>query len=492
MTQITALAQLIPGDIDRTIAARIYRKWVTYSYHNQAPTGYCCMLIDEMVFVFYISADIDKAYFDELMNLNKMYVITNFSAHAITRWEKILPGPMTFLFDRNTDFEELPFADYPDHYFQFVAYNQLRTRVPNTTVLAVSHTFVYIGDTIQLTLWNELATSFDSDAYDAMEKPVVLAVSSCRPKLYLGELQLGCTQSSCALLRKPTIAHQPIAITGHGNRTVSQQIFPARTSDPQLEQLHGRLATNVDFTCEGTIEQVGGNRDWYYKSCSECLLKVTEDIDAPNNYTCWVHGTKATYTPTYCFKTIINDTSNNASFTFFSEAGDVIVGTTCSDLITNRGYDQPHELPPIIRAIEGQTHTFQFHYNPQSRKTHPEFIVTRILDEIPNVVTNTDAPTQNSRTWQQHASIDCPVTDARAAKERETRKKGVQRRRLNELYSPKSPRRVTHGEGKIAAEFKPDHRRGSGHNGQFLLVWRLEACKPHYLVLLCKTFLEVH
>ncbi|XP_071719880.1 uncharacterized protein [Rutidosis leptorrhynchoides] len=116
-----------------------------------------------------------------------------------------------------------------------------------------------------------------------------------------------------------------------------------------------------------------------------------EDIEAPNNYTCRVHGTKPTYKPTYCFKTIVNDTSTTAFFTFFSDAGDVIVGSTCSDLITNRGYDQPHELPPIIRAIEGQRHTFQFHYNPQSRKLHPEFIVTRLLDEIPNEVPTADA-----------------------------------------------------------------------------------------------------
>ncbi|XP_071719881.1 uncharacterized protein [Rutidosis leptorrhynchoides] len=137
MVQITVLGQLIPGDRDRTIAARIYRKWVNYSYHNQAPTGYCCMLIEEMNYPMLVNMQYsDKEYFDELMHLNKVYVITNFLTHATTRWEKILPGPTTLSFDRNTNFEDLPFADYPDHYFQFVAYNQLRTRVPSTTVLA--------------------------------------------------------------------------------------------------------------------------------------------------------------------------------------------------------------------------------------------------------------------------------------------------------------------------------------------------------------------
>ncbi|XP_071712917.1 replication factor A protein 1-like [Rutidosis leptorrhynchoides] len=405
MAQITALAQLTPGDRDKTISARIYRKWVTYIYHNQTPTGYWCMLIDEMHYPMLVNMRYsDKAYFDELMHLNKMYVITNFSVHVTTRWEKILPGPTTLSFNRNTVFEDLPFADYPDHYFQFVAYNQLLTRVPNTTVLAdyigcidrledpvvigdvnrkqlIRRTIDITnldGDTIQLTLWNERATSFDSI-------DIVISIHH----------------------RERFLTNPPLIINRQRSPDMAIERFRNRFA---LQELLTHNLNNSEYGCHCTIEQVGGNRDWYYKSYSECLLKVTEDIDVPNSYTCRVHGTKGTYTPTYCFKIIVNDTSNTTYFTFFSEAGDVIVGTTYSDLVTNRGYDQPHELPPIIRAIEGQTHIFQFHYNPQSRKTHPEFIVTRLLDEIPNVAKNNDPP--NSSTEVEDLAIAEVATDS--------------------------------------------------------------------------------
>ncbi|XP_071725669.1 uncharacterized protein [Rutidosis leptorrhynchoides] len=137
MAAITPLAQLATGDRNRTIAARIYRKWVTYNYHTQAPNGYCCMLIDEMHYPMVVNMRYtDKDFLDNLMHLNQIYMIANFSCNATARWEKVLPGPTTLSFDRNTTFEHLPQADFPEHYFQFVAYNQLRTRIPNTTVLA--------------------------------------------------------------------------------------------------------------------------------------------------------------------------------------------------------------------------------------------------------------------------------------------------------------------------------------------------------------------
>ncbi|GJW47558.1 transferase, chloramphenicol acetyltransferase-like domain protein, partial [Tanacetum coccineum] len=36
------------------------------------------------------------------------------------------------------------------------------------------------GNTIGCTRWNEMAAEFDKKSYDAMEKPVIIAVSSCR------------------------------------------------------------------------------------------------------------------------------------------------------------------------------------------------------------------------------------------------------------------------------------------------------------------------
>ena len=42
-------------------------------------------------------------------------------------------------------------------------------------------------DVVVFTLWNEMADNFEEDKYMKMQKPVVLAVSSCYLKTYGGE-----------------------------------------------------------------------------------------------------------------------------------------------------------------------------------------------------------------------------------------------------------------------------------------------------------------
>ncbi|XP_071719945.1 uncharacterized protein [Rutidosis leptorrhynchoides] len=64
------------------------------------------------------------------------------------------------------------------------------------------------GNTLQVTLWNEIATAFDAETYDLVEKPVILAVSSCRPKLFRGDLQLNGTKAThCYFNPPPLVCH---------------------------------------------------------------------------------------------------------------------------------------------------------------------------------------------------------------------------------------------------------------------------------------------
>ena len=46
--------------------------------------------------------------------------------------------------------------------------------------------FIYRGDTIRFTLWNEKARGFNVEEYEKEPKPTVMAVSSCWVKTYGG------------------------------------------------------------------------------------------------------------------------------------------------------------------------------------------------------------------------------------------------------------------------------------------------------------------
>ena len=52
------------------------------------------------------------------------------------------------------------------------------------------------GNSIELTLWDDLAEKFKKDQIDKLEKPVIIAVSSCRVSKYYNKLQLSSTPAT--------------------------------------------------------------------------------------------------------------------------------------------------------------------------------------------------------------------------------------------------------------------------------------------------------
>ncbi|GJV17989.1 DNA helicase [Tanacetum coccineum] len=57
----------------------------------------------------------------------------------------------------------------------------------------ISH---FTGDVIELTLWDETAKNFQKAEYESMQKPVIIAVSSCKVTEYAHNLQLTATSAT--------------------------------------------------------------------------------------------------------------------------------------------------------------------------------------------------------------------------------------------------------------------------------------------------------
>ncbi|PWA77165.1 hypothetical protein CTI12_AA226400 [Artemisia annua] len=49
---------------------------------------------------------------------------------------------------------------------------------------------------VELTLWADLAEKFNKDTIDALEKPIIIAVTSCRVSRYSNNLQLSSTPAT--------------------------------------------------------------------------------------------------------------------------------------------------------------------------------------------------------------------------------------------------------------------------------------------------------
>nr|GEZ27334.1 hypothetical protein [Tanacetum cinerariifolium] len=137
-------------------------------------------------------------------------------------WERTLPTEISLIFGRYLQAKEIAVTNFPKHYFNFAAYNELSDRLAaknsiltdyigrirsvgriviteNATAMRKSRRAIDIenlsGNTIGFTLWDEMALNFNVSKYDSMEKLVIIAVSSCYINRYNG-LQLSVTSST--------------------------------------------------------------------------------------------------------------------------------------------------------------------------------------------------------------------------------------------------------------------------------------------------------
>nr|GEY00810.1 hypothetical protein [Tanacetum cinerariifolium] len=133
----------------------------------------------------------DTEYFDQLLQLHSVYRITEFTCEQTLPWERTLDNPTSLTFGKYISAQEIPNTDFPEHYFNFVAYNELPAKVNIKNPLLTGFAFDS-GNIIQLALWHEMALTFNITEYEDMEKPVIIAVTSCWVRHFNG-LQLSGT-----------------------------------------------------------------------------------------------------------------------------------------------------------------------------------------------------------------------------------------------------------------------------------------------------------
>ncbi|GJZ35269.1 DNA helicase [Tanacetum coccineum] len=385
------ISDLKPGARNKVLEARVYRKWVNRNPSNPTPTDYCCILIDREGNAIQANMGVQNtSYFSSLLQLGSAYRITNFICIPTSNFQQTLETKTTLRFGKLTNFDSIPSNAFPAHYFSFVPYNQLEykihtknnpmefkryptltdyigclTRVNNEqdvgSVNATQSTIRKLdienlnGEVIELTLWDDMARNFDKQAYLSMEKPVIIAVSSCKVNKY-GAIQLSGTPATHYYFNPeiPGIEELRNQYKMQLDLNPPLEISKEKCGDMEHEKNRNRftLATllqqnpesykSVRFTCEAAITAINTLRDWYYESCSQCNHKV---IDGDNDPYCMTHGTQTTSTYRYNFKAAISDGLATALFTFFTPNVDVLTGKGCTQLVKMYDTPSPQEFP---------------------------------------------------------------------------------------------------------------------------------------------------
>ncbi|PWA91520.1 nucleic acid-binding, OB-fold protein [Artemisia annua] len=166
---------------------------------------------------------IDMRQFDTNMQVNSCYRIQGFRCKKTENRQQTLENNITLLFGKYTRVTPLQDEGFLDHYFNFVSYNELGPCADArdsilTDYIGIIRTVGNIkefgdpttnrilrknieiqnlnGNSVTLSLWNEMATRFELQNAMELEQPVIIATCSCSAKRYGGIIQLSATPAT--------------------------------------------------------------------------------------------------------------------------------------------------------------------------------------------------------------------------------------------------------------------------------------------------------
>ncbi|GJX56922.1 DNA helicase [Tanacetum coccineum] len=144
-----------------------------------------------------------------LLQDDAAYRISNFICIPTSNFQQTLDTETTLKFGKYTKFDSIPLDEFPKHYFNFVAYNQLHYKIhtqekptyekqPTLTgcLIRVSNIKEFGGanrnlkvlkkldiknlddNVVKLALWDDMARNFKKSEYNTIEKHVIIALSS--------------------------------------------------------------------------------------------------------------------------------------------------------------------------------------------------------------------------------------------------------------------------------------------------------------------------
>ncbi|PWA73037.1 hypothetical protein CTI12_AA263350 [Artemisia annua] len=444
----SSIRELKPGDTGKVLELRVYRVWASRNPPDITETGYRAILLDRHGDAIQANMDADDIHhFRPILIPGQAFRISDFECTPTDKWQRTLENPTSLSFTRPTRIDAIPAESFPNHYFHFTSYNQLPTKVwdphdkgikdypvltdyigcyitsgeagnignPNTNQSRIRKVEIQNLNriSIELTLWDGLANKLEKKEIEELERPIIIAVSSCRVSKFLKrDLQLSSTLATYYYIKPdiPDLEQYKAAYRALYEEKKSLCVTRYRLQDSEQEQQKNRIPFQLLFKHKpesyrasgtyswgavylpgnnyqtqhkqrmATITRVNTSRGWYYTSCCVCINKVTH---SDGNYRCKTHG----IIPAPNYRATVTDGSNSATLIFFTPKADDFIGVNCGDLVaSNKALERGH-FPTEIEAIVGTNHTFQFHYNTTSNPGVTEFV----MDEVFGI---TDKPKQ--------------------------------------------------------------------------------------------------
>ncbi|PWA44861.1 nucleic acid-binding, OB-fold protein [Artemisia annua] len=377
--QFAYLTELNPADNSKFIEVRVYRKWTAVKVPSFAPMCFSCILLDKKGSAIQANADLkEKECFERDLQINTLYKIQGFGFEKADGWGKTLDNDFTFCFGKYTQIDLSKDNDFPYHYFNFAAFNELNARLEKKNPILTAFS-PYNNNVVLFTLWNEDADNFEEDEYALMRQPVILDVSSCYLKRYAGQIQLSAT-SATRYYFNPDVQEtgELLAAYNETNAAAPQlEVQTERLTNWEQERNRNRvpLATllQIDPKTQQKCDERGGKLRYGYLHGQ-----------------CHQYGTKPNPENSYCFRMVITDGTGNATINCFTPQTDGLI-KEINTLLQEVEDKNPTTIPAAILALQNTRHVFQFQFATPTIKGPPTFVLKKIMDNPPTALPGTSA-----------------------------------------------------------------------------------------------------
>ncbi|XP_061986220.1 replication protein A 70 kDa DNA-binding subunit D-like isoform X2 [Populus nigra] len=404
------------------IRARVCRVWIPKQ--NGQATNFNCLFVNREGGTIQGSAKSrDVAHFSSIITEGDYYEVKNFYTFE-NRYMNIVVSHEAVIDLKSdtkvTHLNSLPLS-IPRYYFNFMDFThvlnkgkesrlltdvlgRLKAIQPIEKILVRGQTledkreFILEnirGEELRITLWGDIARSFDEASLAEQDSPVIVAFAGFRVSEFSGSANLIGTAASLwyfnpdipeLLAYKHYYAQIPVDIhqlppSSRAILSLETQINESRRTIREILCMDPFEHKNERFTCKAFIVDYDLFKGWWCESCPDCNKPLS---GLPNNLRCMEHDyPTSTPVPWFRINCIVRDGQDVTNFLLSGKTVEYFFNASAHHLVFDKKFTDPFIVPPQMIEKLNKTKIFQLRFGAyKSVLSRCEIYVCNIFDDI--------------------------------------------------------------------------------------------------------------
>uniref|UniRef100_A0A6N2M013 Replication protein A OB domain-containing protein n=1 Tax=Salix viminalis TaxID=40686 RepID=A0A6N2M013_SALVM len=246
------------------------------------------------------------------------------------------------------------------------------------------------GEELRITLWGDVAKSFDDSDLSNQPSPVIIVFAGFRITEFRGKPNLASTVASLWYFNPeiqeilpykhyykdiPVEVHQLPSTTSI--QTIDEQLKENRKTIKEILCMDPYQYKSQRFTCKAVIADYDLHRGWWYHSCPICTKSI---FDKGTGFKCIEHN-EVTPIPWFRVDCIVTDGTDVATFLMVGKTAENFFGSSAHSYVYDKGFIDSIPTPMIEKLQKPKI--FQLRFGTfRSVMNRCDIIVANVFDDI--------------------------------------------------------------------------------------------------------------